>query len=358
MPVARADLVDALPHAVAGDRVEPDRRLVEDQQPRRADQGLRELEPADHAAGVGLGEPVGGVGEADASSTSPTRAARSRRGTSKRRANSATFSRPVSAASADSCCGHVARAGGAPPSRRRATSSPKHRDRAGRDGQQRGDAADRGGLARAVGAEQAEDLARRDLEVEPVDRDGLPEGLPQPDAAHRRAHASSRTRFFNAGSAASSAATSSAGIRSNASPTSTPRADRHRPRRLPRGVGEREASGAPVGRIDRAVHHPGRHQLVDQRADGVAARCRLRAAAATPTSGSASTSCRSSDALPAARARQLGPQPSADHPAQALDEAHQLIGRAHASSSLALSAAFAALLCLMVRLASSLTPRQ
>ena len=50
-----------LPHPVAGDRVQPDGRLVEDQQLRPADQRLRELEPADHATGVAAREPVRGV---------------------------------------------------------------------------------------------------------------------------------------------------------------------------------------------------------------------------------------------------------------------------------------------------------
>ena len=44
-------------------RIEPGRRLVEEQQPRPPDQRAAEVEPAAHAARVGLDDAVGGVGE-------------------------------------------------------------------------------------------------------------------------------------------------------------------------------------------------------------------------------------------------------------------------------------------------------
>ncbi len=58
-----AELLDSPPDAVAGDRVEPDRRLVEHEQGGAVDQGLCQLEPADHAARIGAGQPVGRLAE-------------------------------------------------------------------------------------------------------------------------------------------------------------------------------------------------------------------------------------------------------------------------------------------------------
>src|SRR6202042_1669641 len=49
-----AQAVNEIPDIRAGDRVQPDGRLVEDQQAGRADQLLRQLQPPDHAAGIGL----------------------------------------------------------------------------------------------------------------------------------------------------------------------------------------------------------------------------------------------------------------------------------------------------------------
>jgi hypothetical protein len=47
-------------------------------------------------------------------------------------------------------------------------------------GQQRAEDPYRGGLARAVGAEDPDHAARRDAQVKPVERDGLAETLAQP----------------------------------------------------------------------------------------------------------------------------------------------------------------------------------
>src|SRR5579875_1179429 len=62
-PPFAAQLLDALPHAVAGDRVEPHRRLVEDEQRRSVHERLRQLEASHHPARVRARQPVGGVGE-------------------------------------------------------------------------------------------------------------------------------------------------------------------------------------------------------------------------------------------------------------------------------------------------------
>ena len=48
----RNQVADDLPHGPAAARIEPGGRLVEEDQPRLADQGHREVEPAPHAAGV------------------------------------------------------------------------------------------------------------------------------------------------------------------------------------------------------------------------------------------------------------------------------------------------------------------
>ena len=104
--VVALHLGDAQPHAVAGHGVEADRRLVEHEQRGAVDEGLRQLEAAHHAAGVGRGEPVLVAAEVDhLEHLVDSRARRSRRGTSKSRANHSTFWRPVRAPSIDSCWG-------------------------------------------------------------------------------------------------------------------------------------------------------------------------------------------------------------------------------------------------------------
>ena len=103
---ARAARAMVSQRSAAGDRVEADRRLVQHQQARPVDERLGELEPPDHAARVRPAEPVGAVAEPHrVERRRRARCWRSRRGTSNSRANSMTFSRPVSVASADSCCG-------------------------------------------------------------------------------------------------------------------------------------------------------------------------------------------------------------------------------------------------------------
>ena len=66
----RRSLADELAHdrpdLVAAARVEPGRRLVEEEDPRPRQQARREVEPAAHPAGVGARRAVGGVGEVEA----------------------------------------------------------------------------------------------------------------------------------------------------------------------------------------------------------------------------------------------------------------------------------------------------
>ena len=63
---SRDELAQQLPELVAALRVEAGGRLVEEQDRRGGDEARREIEPAPHAAGVRLDEPVGGVGEPEA----------------------------------------------------------------------------------------------------------------------------------------------------------------------------------------------------------------------------------------------------------------------------------------------------
>ena len=51
------------PHADAAARIEPGRRFVEHEQPWPPGQGAGEVEPATHTARVGLGGPIGRVGQ-------------------------------------------------------------------------------------------------------------------------------------------------------------------------------------------------------------------------------------------------------------------------------------------------------
>ena len=59
------ELADDIPHPDPAARVETRRRLVEKQHLRLTDQAARQIEPALHAAGVGLRLPVGGIDEVE-----------------------------------------------------------------------------------------------------------------------------------------------------------------------------------------------------------------------------------------------------------------------------------------------------
>jgi hypothetical protein len=76
-----AQPVQVLPEVAPGLRVEPDRRLVEEEHPRPMKQRPRHLQPPLHAAREGAHDVVAAVSEPDRSSASWTRPRRSRRGT-------------------------------------------------------------------------------------------------------------------------------------------------------------------------------------------------------------------------------------------------------------------------------------
>ena len=59
------EAADDVPHAEPAARVEPGRRLVEEQEPRSADQRAPEVQPAAHPARVGLDDAIAGVGEVE-----------------------------------------------------------------------------------------------------------------------------------------------------------------------------------------------------------------------------------------------------------------------------------------------------
>jgi hypothetical protein len=62
---ARDQVPHDLPHAAAAARVQPGGRLVEEDHPRGADQGHREVQPPAHAAGIGRGRFPGRVDQVD-----------------------------------------------------------------------------------------------------------------------------------------------------------------------------------------------------------------------------------------------------------------------------------------------------
>jgi hypothetical protein len=148
--------------------------------PGRADQGLGQLEPADHPAGAGAGRSAGGVGEAEGvqglgdafGALAP------------RHVEDAGEPRDVLAAGEPGVGGQLLGGVAEQPSYGHAVpggvvaEDAHHAD--GDRQQQRGDAPDGGGLARSVGSSQAEHLAFPDGQVEPVDGLRVAEGVGEP----------------------------------------------------------------------------------------------------------------------------------------------------------------------------------
>ena len=172
----RDEALDRLPQADAAARVEAGRRLVEEQDRRVGDEGGREVEAAAHAAGVGLGHALGGVGELEALE----QLAGARLAPPREHAVEAADHHEVLLA------GEVLVDRGVLPGepdlgaqRARVTDDVEAGDagaaRVRR--QQGGEDADGRGLAGAVGAEDAQYGARRDLEVDAVERAHLAERL-------------------------------------------------------------------------------------------------------------------------------------------------------------------------------------
>lgn len=198
-----AYLLDALPHAVARHRVQADRRFVEDEEPRGADQRLGELQPADHAAGVGLRAPLGRVlqlhgGQHVAYALLPL---------APRHVEEAGEQLDVLAPGQGPVGGQLLRqvadraADGHPVTRH---VEAEDLDHAGPGREEGGDQPDRRRLPGAVRPEEPEDLSFDDVQVDVVDRHGTAERVPQPPADDRIplvTHGSPRLRWsFGSGS--------------------------------------------------------------------------------------------------------------------------------------------------------------
>ena len=159
------------PRRLRGSR--PGGRLVEEQHRRAGDERGREVEPAAHAAGVGLGRPVAGVLELEALEQL------SRAGARRPLAQVVEAPDHLEVLEAGEVLvdrGVLAGEPDARAQRRRLLDDVEARDaRAARVGlEQRGEDAHGGRLAGAVGAEQAEDGALARLQVDPVERDDVP----------------------------------------------------------------------------------------------------------------------------------------------------------------------------------------
>ncbi len=162
-------ILDALPHAVAGDGVEPDGRLVEHEQLGTVDERLGQLEPADHAAGVGAGEPVGRLGQPHHLKRFGDALAPDRPGD----VEEAREPADVLAAGQRRLDRQLLRDVPDPPANRHLRPTDieaEHLDPARLHRQERVGDPDRRRLPGAVRAEQAEDLALFDAEVDPVER--------------------------------------------------------------------------------------------------------------------------------------------------------------------------------------------
>lgn len=222
--------------------------------------------------GAGAGQPVGGVRQADGAQGLGDPCGPLAPGHAETRANRETFSRPVRPESADSCWGTY------PSSRRTARPLPggvvaEDADHARGDRQQGRDAADCGGLARAVGPEQAEDLALPDGQVEPVDRPGAAEGVRQPGAREgvrrtaavvRHGSSASSCRVTasarRAGSAARRASRPAGSRRATCRPTSAARRScQARSRASADSVSSSRAARRSPGSVSRSRYLGGNH---------------------------------------------------------------------------------------------------
>ena len=173
------EVADDLPHRVAAARVEAGGRLVEEDDPRVADERHREVEPAAHAAGVG-----GGRARRPRRPGRSGRAARRRAGGPPRgrggagRPSGSGSPRPVSRLStAENWPVTPIAARTASGSRGEVVAGDAQLAGVGAD-QRREDLDDRG-LAGAVGPEQGEDGALGDVEVDAVEHDVVAERLAQ-----------------------------------------------------------------------------------------------------------------------------------------------------------------------------------
>ena len=176
-----------VPQHVPGLRVEAGGRLVEQHEVGLVDQRAGDREPPLHAAGQRLDLVVArGRSSCTKSSSSSARA----RITALRQAEVAAVDEQVLPDGELEVEGVLLRDDAEPAADRRAVGGRVQAEDAQLAGGGRGDAADHPhgrGLARAVGAEEAERLARRDVDVDAVDRGEVAEPLDQPAGADQRA---------------------------------------------------------------------------------------------------------------------------------------------------------------------------
>ena len=173
------EVAQHVPQVVAAARVEPGGRLVEEQHLGRGDEARGEVEPPAHAAGERLHQLRRRVGEVEPLEQlvgAPARASALDRWWS--RPTITRFLRALISPSTVACCA-------ATPMRPRTasgsatTSMPATVADPSVGCGERGEDADRRGLARAVVAEQTEDRARGDVEVEIPQRPEVAEALAQ-----------------------------------------------------------------------------------------------------------------------------------------------------------------------------------
>ena len=184
---------DRFPQVDAGARVQTGRRLVEQQQPWRADQAGAQVELAAHAARVALHRPVGVLGQVDLAAA-PRRPRRERRAWGGRTGEPiiTRFSRPVSA-------GSTAAFWPARPMTRRTSSGrpvgvdARHVQRPAVGLQQRGHRLDEGGLAGTVRTEDRGHLAGWGDQVETGQRMHVAVVLGQADRLDRGRGAGGRS---------------------------------------------------------------------------------------------------------------------------------------------------------------------
>jgi hypothetical protein len=163
-----AQATDQVQQLVANAGVQAHRRLVEEQHPRLGDQGPGDLQPSPLAAAEAVHRPADHLGQAEGAGQLGGPAGRGQRRDSPQPSVqvqvAAAGQRPVQDGFLED---HAAdRAGGERVAGHVETGQPR-RSAAGLDGG--GQHADGGGLAGAVGAEQAEHLAGGDLEVDAAD---------------------------------------------------------------------------------------------------------------------------------------------------------------------------------------------
>src|SRR5581483_5119125 len=181
---------DGVPQLDAARGVEAGGRLVEQQQPGRADEAGAEVEPAAHAARVRPHQAVGGVGEAEVVEHGGGRGSGLGAGRPVEAgdhlqvlpAGHGLFDGGVLAGEPDQAP-HLTAVGG--------DVVAGDAQGAGVGPQQGGDAVHEGGLAGAVGAEQADNLPGLDHEVQPGERLLLAESLREASGFDERRHGNS-----------------------------------------------------------------------------------------------------------------------------------------------------------------------